>query len=92
MKFEFNVSRATMGNNISVNITADSGEEITNVATDLDGFGQSDENLDPPQVYYSHDFNEIGTASIGESHVFTATATDQKGKDQVATKRWNDPF
>jgi hypothetical protein len=90
MTFSVTHSRAFVGTNIAVVVTADSRETIHTVSVVLDA-----EELDTYQVLpgtesYTQEFAAVGQASPGSDHTLTATALDGDGQPHSSITRWTD--
>lgn len=90
MKFNVTHARAFQGSNISVGVSADSGETIRSVSVKLDGFEVSAEDLADGTTDYEKDLSAVGDAGPGMDHELIVTATDQKLTPQHATREWTD--
>ena len=90
MKFIISHSRAFIGQNISVEVDADTGETIRHVTVNLDGFDIDSVDLPPGTTQYKRDFNNVGDAGPGMDHVLIVTATDQDLNNHSSETRWTD--
>jgi len=92
MKFNLNYQRALIGNNIDVQIDAETGEIISGVNCTLDGFEiASDDLSQTPVVSFHRTFSLAGDASSGQAHKLVVEVIGKPGEPNTyATRIWTD--
>lgn len=90
MRFALAHNRVLIGHQVTVKVTAASGETIARVVTVLDGSRLGDDRLDPAEVQYERVFEQAGGAGPGQRHALLVTATNDAGVHQTASRRWQD--
>jgi hypothetical protein len=92
MKFDLTYQRALIGNNIDVQIDAETGEIILGVNCTLDGFEiASDDLSQTPVVSFRRTFSQAGDASAGQAHKLVVEVTGNAGEpNKYATRIWTD--
>lgn len=90
MKFTLSYCRSVVGNDIDIQIEAENGHEIARVRAVLDGFELSDEVLEIPPVSYQRTYLQVGSATPHAEHKLTVAAADVNGKQETATREWQD--
>ncbi len=92
MKFTIQHARAFAGNDIYVKVEADTGENLSGVRTELDGFELADDALTEGSVSYERTFSGAGSAGSGTQHSLVVTATLADGTSHSSTSMWTDPI
>ena len=90
MRFSLKSQRALVGHHVTVKVTANAGEAIAKVATELDGRRLGRDVLAPPEAQYERIFHQVGGGGPGQEHVLVLRATNSDGETAVASRRWND--
>lgn len=92
MKFTIAHQRAFMGNDIDIQVEAESDESIFAVQSTLDEFDiASDDLSDAPSVSYHRAFNQVGDARSGLTHKLVVRVRGKDGSpDQIGTHMWTD--
>lgn len=89
MQFTIEHQRQAIGQQVSVKVVADSGQSMTRVVTEFDGFAIGDDPVAPGTVQYERCFDGQ-EARIGAGHKVVVTAFDQTNNLESATKLWTD--
>jgi hypothetical protein len=82
--------RQTLGQQVCIKVVAGSGQTMTRVTTEFDGFTIGDDPVGPGTTQYERTF-EGQDASNGASHKLVVTAFDQTNNPESAIKFWTDP-
>lgn len=90
MTFTSTHTRAFVGTDITVTITAGEGESIANVSVQLDGFALEELVLTDGTEKYERSFAGAGASTPGAEHTLIVTALDGGGAVHGATTRWTD--
>ncbi len=90
MKFTANHTRAIVGSDISVSVTAGDKEAIAEVSVTLDGELLDELELADGTEDYSRSFSRAGYSSPGMEHTLVVTATDGTGTPHSSTTQWSD--
>jgi hypothetical protein len=90
MRFSLSQKRVVIGHQITVKVTAASGETITRVVTTLDGSKLGDDRLTPSEVQYERIFEQAGGGGPGQRHALLVAASNDRGENQNASLRWRD--
>jgi hypothetical protein len=91
MTFAMTYQRNPMGgNDLTVQVTGSSTDQISRVLVELDGFTLNDDVLDAPEESYQNAFRGAGSAAPGTSHVLTVTAYGTDNAPHAASRRWED--
>ena len=92
MKFDLAYKRALIGNDIDVQIQAETGEIITGVNCTLDSFEiASDDLSQTPVVSFHRTFSQVGDASSGQAHKLVVEVIGNAGEpNKYATRIWTD--
>ena len=99
MQFTMEHQRQTIGQQVSVKVVAGSGQSMTRVTTEFDGFTIGDDPVGPGTMeaspraarqLYERAF-EGQNASGGARHTLVVTAFDQTNNPESAIKFWTDP-
>lgn len=89
MEFTLEHQRQTIGQQITVKVVAGTGQTITRVMTEFDGFTIGDDAVDPGTCQYERCFDSQD-AHTGDDHKLVVTTFDQDNNPQRATKLWTD--
>ncbi len=89
MQITITHQRQTMGQQVHVVVAAASGESISEVITQFDGFTIGDDALANGSAQYDRTFDGQ-SATIGASHTLVVTALDQNQLPHAATEIWTD--
>jgi hypothetical protein len=79
-----------IGHDITVTVTAEAGELIQSVETDLDGFPLANESLNAPQTSYMRTFARVGAITPNLNHMVTLTAVNTNGQSATSSTEWTD--
>jgi hypothetical protein len=92
VKFAIRSERALLGNDIDVQIDAESDEMITLVICTLDGCEVGSDDLSQaPVVSFHRTFCRVGEAQAGKLHRFMAEVFGNFGEgSKRASRIWND--
>jgi hypothetical protein len=90
MKFSLAHTRDVIGFTIGVEVQAESGESLAEVATEMDGFALGRDLLQPPETQYTRHFPQAGGFTPGIGHVVRVTARNSGGQEVTASDRWTD--
>jgi hypothetical protein len=90
MQFTIEHQRQAMGQQVSVRVVVGSGQSMTRVTTQFDGFTIGDDVVEPGTGQYERCFDGQD-ARIGAGHRVVVTAFDQNNNPESATKLWTDP-
>jgi hypothetical protein len=90
MRFSLSHKRVVIGHKITVKVTANAGELVAKVVTELDGRKLGTDALRPAEVQYERIFDQAGGGGPGQNHVLKVRATNADGETQIASRRWND--
>lgn len=90
MEFVLSHSPDVINHRIDVTVKAAGGQVIISASTKLDGGVLATDSVDPPSVQYERHFRQVGIRSPGLKHTLVVTARDQSGKEESATKIWED--
>ncbi len=75
---------------VEVTVKGGSSQQISHVTTNLDGFPIGDDDVSPPEGSYDRTWRQVGTGTPGQTHKVGVIATDQNGKQEFASKTWQD--
>ena len=92
MKFDLAYRRALIGNDIEVQIQAETGEIITGVNCSLDGFEIASDDLSQnPVVSFHRTLIQAGDASSGQAHKLVVEVIGKPSEpNKYATRIWTD--
>jgi hypothetical protein len=92
MKFNLSYQRALIGNDIDVQIDAETEEVILGVNCTLDGFGiASDDLSQTPLVSFHRTLSQVGEASSGQLHKLVVEVIGKPGEaNKYASRIWTD--
>ena len=83
-------ARAFLGSDVTVTVTAGSGESLADISVQLDGIWLEELELNGGTERYERSFSGVGTSSPGAEHELIVTARDAAGGVHGATTRWTD--
>jgi hypothetical protein len=87
MEIYIHVRKEVTGRSITVSVLAFSGQLINSVSVSLDDSLLGDCTLAFPQVSYMRTWHWAGGGAPDGSHRVVVTATDQKGRGEMASKK-----
>jgi hypothetical protein len=90
MTFKTTHTRAVVGNDLSITITAADKESIASVTITFDGEILEEEEFSDGTESYTRNFSGVGDAGPGTQHSLVVSATDQSGAPHSATTEWSD--
>jgi hypothetical protein len=90
MTFTINCARDIAGYRIEVTVKAEGTETIASVTTVYEDFPLATDFLSPPEVQYQRVFTQVGGWTPGVVRTVRITAVNQEGKQQCASRRWQD--
>lgn len=90
MQFTLDHQRQAMGQQVSVKVVAGTGQSMTRVTTQFNGFTIGDDAVEPGTTQYERCFDGQD-ARIGDDHKLVVTVFDQDNNPECATKLWTDP-
>jgi hypothetical protein len=90
MDIQIRGGRDVMNQKVDVTVKGGTGQLIANVTTALDGLEIGDDNLYTPRDSYQRTWNQVGTGVPNQTHEVVVTAVDDKGKQESASKTWQD--
>ena len=90
MTFTATHTRALLGSDIMVTVSAGDKESIAEVSVLLDGAVLEELELADGTDDYSRSFSHVGESSPGMDHKLIVSATDDKGATHGATTEWSD--
>lgn len=90
MRFSVTHTRAFIGTNIAVTVTADARETIRVVSVALDGSELDTYQVQPGTETYTQEFAAVGQGGAGTDHTLIVTAADSDGQPHSSTTRWTD--
>jgi len=79
-----------IGYRIEVQVNAEAGEEIASVSTSYENSSLADDFLSPHEVQFNRLFTQVGGYTPNVERTVTVTATNNSGKQQTASRRWQD--
>jgi hypothetical protein len=80
-------TRAIVGWNITVSVTAGDKETIAHVQTLVNGFSQDDQDVDPPAKSWSNELKQQG--DYPEENTAEVTVTDGDGGTTTWDSKWS---
>lgn len=89
MEFTLSHSPDVINQRIDVKVNA-AGSRLIFVSVRLDSSPLGDDLLSPPVTQYERTFNQAGTRTPGQAHNLLVTARDENGKEESASKIWQD--
>ncbi len=90
MTFTATHTRALLGSDITVTVSAGDKQSIAEVSILLDGALLEELELADGTENYSRSFAHVGQSSPGMTHALIVTATDDQGAAHGATTEWSD--
>ncbi len=90
MTFAATHTRAFVGTDITVTVTANEKEQIATVVVELDGMLLDEVELSGGTESYTRTFPGVGGSLPGMDHTLIVTARDAGGVSHSATTRWAD--
>ncbi len=90
MTFTATHTRAFVGCDLTVGVTAGDKESIASVVVTFDGELLEELELADGTDSYSRAFAHVGSAGSGMEHTLVVTATDAAAAPHSATTRWSD--
>ncbi len=90
MTFTAAHTRALLGSDIMVTVSAGDKQSIAEVSVLLDGAVLEELELVDGTENYSRSFSHVGQGAPGMDHTLIVTATDNKGATHGATTEWSD--
>jgi hypothetical protein len=90
MEIGIQAGRDIMDQWVDVTVKGGSGQLISHVTTNLDGFPIGDDDLNPPESSYQRTWHQVGSGGANQTHQVAVTAHDQKGNEESASKTWQD--
>ncbi|MGZ4789617.1 MAG: hypothetical protein ACXVZX_13955 [Terriglobales bacterium] len=76
-----------IGGDITVSVTAEGKERIAEVTTEINGFAEPTDLVNPPAKFYENTLIQKGVFP-GHNEV-VVTAKDEHGNPTVAVKKWD---
>jgi len=90
MIFMIDTKRDIVGYRIEVQVNAETGEQIAKVTTSYENSSLASDNLSPPEVQYQRIFRQVGGYTPGVDRIVKVTATNDGGKQETASRKWQD--
>ena len=90
MTFTATHTRAIVGSDVTVTITAGDKQSIAEVSIALDGAALEELELADGTESYSRTFSHAGDSRPGMDHTLIVTAMDAGGATHGATTQWSD--
>ncbi len=90
MTFTASHTRALLGSDITVTVSAGENQSIAEVSVLLDGAVLEELELADGTDNYSRSFSHVGESQPGMDHSLVVTAVDDKGAAHGATTEWSD--
>jgi len=90
MDIQIQGGRDVMNQWVDVAVKGKAGQLVANVTTVLDGFVLADEDLSPPEDSYQRTWHQVGTGIPNQTHKVVVTAVDDQGKQESASRTWQD--